>query len=97
VIVLVCSSALAGCCLEQPRHALPTAPDHECSTGTTHGFDIAVWDCVDGERVVAWRRSTEMTCSGVTVERAACGEPTEVERELDEGERSECAGAVLPS
>lgn len=86
---------LAGCCWQHPRDALSSAPDHQCSTGSTHGFDIAVWDCVDDERVVAWRSSSEMMCSGVEVERGPCGAPTAFERDLGDADRQECAGAVL--
>jgi hypothetical protein len=83
--------ALQACCNEEPREALPTAPDRECKTGVEVGFDIAVWECVNDEHVVAFRESSAFTgCSGVTVQRAPCGQITPFERENSRGTQPIC-------
>lgn len=74
--------ALEGCCAQEPRDALSTAPDRECRTGVEAGLDIAVWECVNQEHVVAYRRSSAFFgCSGVDVERVPCGQLTPFEQE----------------
>jgi hypothetical protein len=83
--------ALQACCGDEPREALSTPPDRECQTGVEVGFDIALWECVKGEHVIAYRTSSALTgCSGVTVERVPCGERTPFEREHADGTQSIC-------
>ena len=84
---------LQACCTEEPREALSTPPDVECQTGVEVGFDIAVWECLNEEHVVAYRSSSAFTsCSGVTVERAPCGELTPFEQSHTDGTRPICEG-----
>lgn len=84
--------ALQACCNDEPRDALPTPPDRECRTGVEAGFDIAVWDCVNDEHVVAFRTSSAFTgCSGVTVQKAPCGQITPFERENARDSEPLCA------
>jgi len=85
-------AADACCCAGPPRGALSTPPDHECMTGLEGGYDIAVWDCLDGGRVVAYRWSSTVGCSGVTVQRAACGELTTFETRLSDEDLAFCFG-----
>jgi len=80
----------ACCCAGLPRGALSTPPDVECMTGLEAGEDIAIWNCVDGGHVVAWRTSSPLGCSGVTVQQAACGELTPFEQNLSQSERDQC-------
>jgi hypothetical protein len=83
--------ALQACCSEHPRAALSTPPDRECQTGVEAGFDIALWECINEEHVIAYRTSSAFGgCSGVTVERAPCGELTPFERTHTGGTRSIC-------
>jgi hypothetical protein len=82
--------------LDHPKNALPVEPDHLCQTGSTHGFDIAIWECHEENRVVAWRTSAEMSCSEVQRESTDCGGVTDFERTLSEGEKEECFGSPPP-
>lgn len=84
--------ALQACCVSEPREALDTPPDIECQTGVEVGFDIAIWECVQDEHVVAYRRSAAIgTCSGVTMERAPCGQLTAFEQANSDELQRECA------
>lgn len=86
------SLALQACCLSEPREALDTPPDIECQTGVEVGFDIAIWECVQDEHVVAFRRSAAIgTCSGVTMERVPCGQLTAFEQANSHDLQTDCA------
>lgn len=72
---------LSACCAK-PWTAYPmdTPPDAQCRVGAaTHGYDLYVWDCVDGEHVVLGYYSAEMSCEDAQRQTAACGELTEWE------------------
>jgi hypothetical protein len=85
---------LQGCCGDDPRDALPLPPDQTCRLGVEVGDDVAVWDCVDNEHVVAYRGSTTLFgCSGTSMERVPCGQltPFEIKHGAD-AQRSVCEG-----
>jgi hypothetical protein len=73
----------AGCCTE-PWRAFPekTAPDRSCSTGSVHGHDVYIWDCLRGQHVVVAQYSAEMSCQAATREVAPCGALTALETSL---------------
>jgi hypothetical protein len=88
--VIACSTTSA-CCRDHPRDLYPQQPETECQTGVEVGMDIAAWDCINGERVVAWRTSSAlMGCSDVKVERAACGTATAFERGMHAQDQTRC-------
>jgi hypothetical protein len=57
-------------------------PDEGYQTGTIYGYDVYIWDCFQGERVVLWRTSAEMTVGQYTRETTACGGQTAIEIKL---------------
>ncbi|ADO69811.1 hypothetical protein [Stigmatella aurantiaca] len=84
--------ALQACCLGEPRKALDTPPDRECQTGVEVGYDIAIWECIQENRVVAYRSSSAFgSCSGITEERVPCGELTPFETANADEVQQECA------
>lgn len=90
-LLLPLLAVLEGCCSQEPKDVLSTSPDLECQTGVEVGLDIAVWECVDQEHVVAYRRSTAFAgCSVLQVERVPCGQLTSFEQEHD---GNACEGA----
>lgn len=87
----ICAWTVGACCNEHPRDLYAQQPETECQTGVEVGMDIAAWDCIKGERVVAWRTSSAlMGCSDVKVDRAPCGTPTAFERNMHEQDRTRC-------
>jgi hypothetical protein len=85
---------LQGCGGDDPQDALPLPPDQTCRLGVEVGDDVAVWDCVDNEHVVAYRGSTTLFgCSGTSMERVPCGQltPFEIKHGAD-AQRSVCEG-----
>ncbi len=58
-------------------------PDVQFQTGTTHGYDVFIWTCVDGEHVVVSQYSAEMRCDIANIERVPCGTRTKLEVALD--------------
>lgn len=90
LVVLVALSSSA-CCDEHPRDLYAQQPETLCQTGVESGMDVAAWDCINGQRVVAWRTSSAFFgCSDVKVERAPCGTPTPFERGMHEQDRTRC-------
>ena len=75
--------AAAGCCAD-PWNAYPEniSPDRSCSTGSSHGHDVYIWECLRGEHVVVAQYSAEMTCQRAVRETSACGATTPLERSL---------------
>lgn len=69
VVVLV-----AGCCAEPWRkHPEATRPDEQYSLGgSVHGYDVYLWRCLRGARVVVYQYSAEMTCQAAMRETAPC-------------------------
>ncbi len=82
---------LTGCCSE-PWKVFPmsVAPDVSCRTGTTHGYDIYIWDCYQNEKVVISQYSTEATCQAPEQQKTKCGQLTEIERKLATEIREQC-------
>ena len=95
LLLVPLSLALEGCCAHGPEEALSPPPDRECQTGVEVGQDIAIWDCVNQEHVVAFRNSSALFgCSAVQVQRVPCGQLTPFEQALDE---YDCKDAREPS
>jgi hypothetical protein len=71
----------SGCC-GRPWSAFPNSvpPDEQLSnTSATHGYDMYVWHCLNGARVVVAQFSAEMSCRAPERETAACGATTQLE------------------
>ena len=78
----------SGCFCLKPwqKFDMAKAPDSSCFEGGTHGWEIFVWDCVDGKHVVVGQFSAEMTCQAAIQQTAPCGERTQLEvEEVDTG------------
>jgi len=82
-IALAAPALLAGCCTE-PWKAFPekTPPDRSCSTGSVHGHDVYIWDCLRGQHVVVAQYSSEASCASPVREVSACGTKTPLEVRL---------------
>ena len=81
MIRLLPLALLAGCC-QRPwqKFEMADPPDAECRVGeSTHGYDLYLWECVEGEHVVLGFYSAEMSCADAEKQSAACGELTEWE------------------
>lgn len=74
---------LSGCC-QKPWQAFPmtTAPDRSCRTGTTHGYDVYIWECKQKQKTVIYQYSAEMSCQPPQREIVPCGELTALEKQL---------------
>lgn len=83
-VVLALALAATGCCSE-PWKVYPekTAPDRSCTTGSTHGHDVYIWECLGGEHVVVAQYSAEMSCQRPRRDTAPCGSLTKLEQELE--------------
>lgn len=57
-------------------------PDHSCRTGTTHGYDVYTWNCINNQKVVVYQYSSEMTCQKPHKEITACGQLTPIEKKI---------------
>jgi hypothetical protein len=58
-------------------------PDQQCNVGSsTHGTDLYIWFCVNGERVAIGKYSAEMSSSSPERSTAPCGTLTDLERQL---------------
>jgi hypothetical protein len=64
-------------------------PDRGYQTGTIYGYDVYIWDCYQGKRIVVWRTSAEMTVGQYAREEAACGGQTPIEIRLADEEKRE--------
>jgi hypothetical protein len=86
--------ALVAGCWRDPWDAYPmsTMPDHQCNVGSsTHGTDLYIWECVDGQRVAIGKYSAEMSTSSPERSTASCGTLTGLELRL-KPTTAQCAG-----
>ncbi len=67
-------------------------PDSAYQTGTLYGYDVYIWECYQGKRIVVYRYSSEMTAGAYSREETACGGVTGIEEKLA-GERKRERGA----
>ena len=83
-VALAGAFLLSGCFCADPWKAFPeiAPPDRSCSTGSVHGNDVYIWDCLRGQHVVVSQYSAEMTCQRAVRETSACGTTTPLERSL---------------
>jgi hypothetical protein len=73
----------SGCCSDAwSAFPMSVMPDRSCSTGEVHGYDVYIWDCLEGEHIVVAKYSSEMACRSPVRERAPCGAATPLEAEL---------------
>ena len=84
LIAAMLSAALLVSCCSEPWRAFPEKmlPDRSCSTGSVHGYDVYIWDCLRGQHVVVAQYSSEMSCSSPVREVSACGTHTPLEARL---------------
>ncbi len=79
--ILLLSAVLSGCGITYHLYAagMPE-PDERIVTGTTHGYNLDIWHCFHGKRVVIYRYSSEFTGSTYSKEEASCDELTAFEK-----------------
>jgi hypothetical protein len=89
VLVLL---VLSGCCAApwSLSNAPKVAPDVQYrEPDATHGNDVYVWTCVDGQHVVISQYSGELTCAAPKLEATACGTLTALELATPEAQRKD--------
>ena len=59
------------------------APDTGFYTGTVTGYNVFIWKCYQGRRIVIFKTSGEMTSSDYERQEAPCGETTAIEKKLE--------------
>ncbi len=57
-------------------------PDSAYQTGTIFGYNVYVWDCYQGKRIVMYNATSEMWIGPFKREETKCGEQTPIETEL---------------
>ena len=62
---------------------MPTAPDSSFRTGSVAGYDVYIWECLDGQRTVIFKYSAEMSCRDPEMQKAPCGDITDIEKSLE--------------
>ncbi|HKY39121.1 MAG TPA: hypothetical protein VJN18_24450 [Polyangiaceae bacterium] len=77
-------AATTPACCSEPWRAFPekTLPDRSCSTGSVHGDDVYIWDCLRGQHVVVAQYSSEMSCRSPMRQVSPCGTKTPLETSL---------------
>ncbi len=58
------------------------APDAGFQTGTVFGYNVWIWDCHEGKRIVLYEETSEMYAGPFKREEAKCGEQTDIEVKL---------------
>lgn len=83
---------VSGCSAEPwDQFPMDTAPDYQCRTGGDGGYDLYVWECVDGERVAIAQFCTGLSgCREAERSVAACDETTALEGEVAAGDLASC-------
>nr|HEX4312997.1 hypothetical protein [Kofleriaceae bacterium] len=85
-------------CSQRPwdKYDMDTQPDIACRAGSVAGWDLYVWSCVDGERVVIGKMSAEMMASAPQKSTAACGVETELEHRVLDTLARTCRPGYMP-
>lgn len=86
---------ITGCALrpwEKFSELANSPPDSSCQTGNVSGYDIWIWECHNGERIVVYQVSSEMSRGEASVEKVACNKntPFELEHNLKKHPNGEC-------
>lgn len=72
---------LNGCArLAWEEYKITQKPDATCMTGGASGYSVYTWNCLNGERVVVYQASSEMSRSKAQIEKTACGARTKFEK-----------------
>lgn len=90
-LLILIALFFTGCC-QTPweTYKISTHPDRSCRTGTTHGYDVYIWNCQNNQKVALYQYSTEMSCQKPQKETASCGELTPIEKTLGESVGESC-------
>ena len=77
--------AAAGCCGKpwNKFRDMPRPPDQSDRTGSVAGYDVYVWECLDGKRTVIYQWSAEMSCRRAEMQQVDCSEVTPFEKEIE--------------
>jgi len=59
------------------------APDTGFYTGSVVGYNVFIWECYQGSRIVIFKTSAEMTSSDYERQESPCGETTAIEKQLE--------------
>jgi hypothetical protein len=82
--VLLAVTLLTACTTNRDSIAagLPS-PDTGFYTGTVAGYNVFIWECYQGKRIVIFKTSAEMTSSDYERQESPCGETTAIEKQLE--------------
>jgi len=58
------------------------APDIGYITGSVAGYNVYIWECYQGRRIVIFNTSAEFTSSDYIRQESPCGETTRIEKQL---------------
>src|SRR5881398_3483372 len=76
---LVVAGGCFWCLKPWQRFPMPRPADHYCFETGVHGWEIFVWDCINGEHVVIGQYTAELMCQNPIKQVAACGAKTPLE------------------
>ncbi len=79
---LIISLLMLSNCASAPWKSYPMSqsPDFSCVTGSEAGYDVYVWKCLDGKRVVISQKCAGLYgCHSTKKEVVACGAKTKRE------------------
>lgn len=79
-VILILSILLVSCGSNKHDIAagLP-APDAAFMTGVAAGYNVFIWECHQGRRIVIYKESGEMWSSSYRREESVCGSQTPIE------------------
>ncbi len=82
-LVLPTLFVLSSCSVNQyvVAFGLPK-PDAGFQTGTVFGYNVWIWECHQGKRIVLYNETSEMYAGPFVREEAPCGQQTPIERKL---------------
>jgi hypothetical protein len=96
VVLFGCSFGMLGLCVVLPlvilfsscsfnkyvlAAGLPT-PDAGFQTGNVAGYNVYIWECYHGKRIVLYNTSSELLSMAFQRQEAPCGGTTEIEKTL---------------
>jgi hypothetical protein len=90
VFLLLLVMAAASCC-RRPWSMfpdMPGSPDQSYRTGSVFGYDVYIWECLKGERIVIFQYSAEMSCRKAEMQKVPCGQQAPIEKEIEKMEKS---------
>ena len=64
-------------------------PDTGFTTGSVTGYNVYIWECYQGKRIVIFNTSAEFTSTDYQLQEAVCEETTPIEEQLKNESKSD--------